>query len=143
MPPPECAVRMKRSTSTAAAAAGAAFQRRTRSGWVPACARNTGVSARYASLGAMLSPVIRISRSAFGYSGIGSILLRSSKAVVPAKAGTTVEASARILLESQQRSNLLEGALTRGRGYDRLPDLRGRRCRAAIRADLPQRQARL
>src|SRR5437868_11157568 len=109
----------------------------------------------------MLSPVICISRSAFGWPGIGSILLRPSKAVVPAKAGThpfavravdqwvpafagtTVEASVRILLESQQRSNLLGGALTRGRGYDRLPDFRGRRCRAAIRADLPQRPARL
>src|SRR5947207_15694240 len=74
---------------------------------------------------------------------MGSILLRSSKAVVPAKAGTTVEASARILLESQQRSSLLEGALTRSRGDDRLPDFRSRRCRAAIPADLPQRQARL
>src|SRR5207302_21057 len=46
------------TTSTAAAAFGTAFQRRNRSGWVPACARNTGVSARYVSPGAKSNVIV-------------------------------------------------------------------------------------
>src|SRR5439155_14603894 len=48
------------ATSIAPAETGISFQRRNRSGWVPAWARSSGWSPRYASPGWMLSPEMSI-----------------------------------------------------------------------------------
>src|SRR5439155_21683537 len=102
------------TTSTAAAARGISFQRRNRSGSVPACERNAGVSARKPSPGMTVSLATATERLVTSY----FIAARDCFASLPMTAKNSCHCE-----ERSDEAISLERAEERAGRHDRLPDL--------------------